>query len=109
MVLLKLPVNEALLRPGQTVSARIITGTLPDAFVIGRHFRKVLPEGEFIYLKRGNRAQRCTVKVIDIGDGLSIVRNGIASGDTVIAADALADGVVIRLANRGAGQKHRAN
>lgn len=93
------------LRTGQTVSVQIITRSIPDAIVIDKRFRAALPEGDYVYLKKGDRAHRHPVQLTDIGEGCSIVRNGLAAGDTVLSAKALSDRAIVTLARKKAGMK----
>ncbi|MBN1308748.1 MAG: HlyD family efflux transporter periplasmic adaptor subunit [Chitinispirillaceae bacterium] len=91
---------DIVLRTGQTVSVQIVTRRIPDAIVIDKRFHASLHDGDYVYLKKGDRAHQCPVLLADIGDGRSIVRKGLAAGDTVLAAKALSDRAIVALAEK---------
>lgn len=83
--------GDAALIADQTVSVQIITGKQPAARVIDQRFRFTANEATSVYIKQGGRALRKTVVCTDIGNGRSIIKSGVADGDTVLFAPGLAD------------------
>lgn len=84
----------------QTVSAQIITGILPDAVVVEQRFRQSDSDGDFIFVKKEDRALRKNVRLDAIGSGRLVVRDGLGAGDTVLAAADLKDGMKVRLSRK---------
>ncbi|MBN1761057.1 MAG: HlyD family efflux transporter periplasmic adaptor subunit [Chitinispirillaceae bacterium] len=89
--------GNVLLIADQTVSVQIITGSQSAARVVEQRFRFTADGSTFVYVKQGGRVVRKQVVCTDIGNGRSILDEGVADGDTVVFAPGLGDNVPVTL------------
>jgi multidrug efflux pump subunit AcrA (membrane-fusion protein) len=86
--------------PDQTVSAEIITATVPNSLIVQQRFVRFARPGDEIFVKQGPRAGRRTIAARELGNGDVLVDSGLNAGDTVVLAAGLVDGARVKLARK---------
>jgi RND family efflux transporter MFP subunit len=77
------------LRPGQFVSARIVTKELTDRLVVPRDSVVKADEGEVIYVVEGDKAVQKRVKTgVRDGNLVEVEAEGLREGDTIVTVGA---------------------
>jgi multidrug efflux pump subunit AcrA (membrane-fusion protein) len=87
-------------RPDQTVTAQIITGTVPGALVAPQRFLTFADGGAAVFVLRNGRAVRTPVTAQDAGNGFFMLTTGCRDSDTLLSAPSLNDGVRVRLISK---------
>jgi len=83
--------------PDQTVSAQIITGSVPDGIALEKRFVIQTDGAASVFLFSKGKAENREVLVKDIGNSLLLVNSGLVQGDTVLFGLNLASGAKVKL------------
>jgi HlyD family secretion protein len=81
----------------QTVSAQIITGSIPEGITLEKRFVIQKNGLASVFLLSKGRAISRTISVKDIGNGLMLVTGGLVEGDTVLFAITLVPNAKVKL------------
>lgn len=84
------------LLPDQTVSAQIITNTIPGAVSVPQRYLQFDKDGTSVWLARGGKAVRQSVRSTALGNGNHLILEGVAEGDTLLFAKQLKPNEKIR-------------
>jgi multidrug resistance efflux pump len=99
-VILGLISPDTVLLADRTVNAQIIIGESTNTMVIEQRFVVRDNGTTYVYVLRNGKAARQIVKAASIGNGSSIIEEGLNSGDTLVFAPEVADGTPVTLKSR---------